>query len=85
MQSNTLNFEPNDPNAKYFRDLQLELTAEGNLEGHSIAITIERQSYQRYYDSGFLIPRTLARLKLTINLREADIKEGKILPRQPDL
>ena len=47
------------------------------------AIAIERKSYQRYYDSGFLMPRTLDRLKLTINLREADITEGKIPPRHP--
>ena len=47
------------------------------------AIAIEKKSYQRYYDSGFLMPRTLERLKLTISLREADIREGKIPPRHP--
>ncbi|MGB5712844.1 MAG: Na+/H+ antiporter [Waterburya sp.] len=45
------------------------------------AIAVEKRTYERAYDLGFLMPRTLDRLKFMINLREANIEEGKIPPR----
>ena len=44
------------------------------------AIDMEKAHYQRAYDLGFLMARTLNRLQFTIDLRKQDIEEGKIPP-----